>query len=397
MTESKTTRQTATDPVTSLFRERARCTAPGLAKEVWVGVDTHKDVNVAAAVDEAGRTIGGEQPASISVSTTPEGNSDLLAWARSLGETVVAFAVEGTGSYGASLTRFLQAKGQIVVEATRPKREDKAIRRTLGKSDAIDALLAAQRLHRLELKISPKSRVGDVECIRMLRVARKTAVKARVQAINSMKALIVTAPDDLREQLGGLTKDTLPDKCASFRPKGHTPDAAAKTALRSLARRIHALEDEIKALDIEMTTLIKKAAPKLLARQGVGTDVAAALLVAAGDNPTRMKSENSFAAMAGVSPLPDGSGKTDGKHRLNTGGNRDANNALWRIVLTRMQHDPRTKAYVARRTAQGKDKKYVMRALKRYVAREVYAALMADQPDLATTFQLTSAPTPDAA
>ena len=387
----------ANDPVSSLFRARAKATAPGLAKEVWIGVDTHKDVNVAAAVDEAGRTIGCEQPASISVPTTPQGNSDLLDWARSLGETVVAFAVEGTGSYGASLTRFLQAKGQIVVEATRPKREDKELRRSLGKSDAIDALLAAQRLHRLELRISPKSRVGDVECLRMLRVARKTAVKARVQAVNSMKALIVTAPDDLREQLSGLTKDTLPDKCASFRPKGHTPDAAAKTALRSLARRIHALEDEIKALDIEMATLIKKTAPKLLARQGVGTDVAAALLVAAGDNPTRMKNENSFAAMAGVSPLPEGSGKTNGKHRLNTGGNRDANNALWRIVLTRMQHDPRTKTYVARRTAQGKDKKYVMRALKRYVAREIYAALMADQLDLATTFQPTSAPTPDAA
>src|SRR3954447_25758195 len=147
-----------------------------------------KDVNVAAAVDESGRTIGGDQPASISASTTPEGNSDLLAWARGLGDTVVAFAVEGTGSYGASLTRFLQRKGQIVVEATRPKREDKAVRRTLGKSDAIDALLAAQRLHRLELRISPKSRVGDVECLRMLRVARKTAVKARTQAINSMKA-----------------------------------------------------------------------------------------------------------------------------------------------------------------------------------------------------------------
>jgi transposase len=229
-------------------------------------------------------------------------------------------------------------------------------------------------------------------------VARKTAVKARTQAINSMKALIVTAPDDLREQLGGLTKDTLPDKCASFRPKGHTPDAAAKTALRSLARRIHALEDEIKALDTEMADIIKNAAPKLLALQGVGTDVAAALLVAAGDNPTRMKNENSFAAMAGVSPLPEGSGKTNGKHRLNTGGNRDANNALWRIVLTRMQHDPRTKAYVTRRTAQGKDKKYVMRALKRYVAREVYSALMADQPTLASTpYLMTSAPTPDAA
>ncbi len=172
-------RQVANDPVSNLFRDRSKATAPGSAMEVWVGVDTHKDVNVAAAVDEAGRTIGGDRPASISVPTTPKGNSELLVWARGLGETVVAFAVEGTGSYGASLTRFLLTTGQIVVEATRPKREDKAVRRSLGKSDAIDALLAAQRLHRLELKISPKSRVGDVECLRMLRVARKTAVKRR--------------------------------------------------------------------------------------------------------------------------------------------------------------------------------------------------------------------------
>ncbi len=396
MMKSKASGRTA-DPVASLFRERAKTTAPGSAQEVWIGIDTHKDVNVAAAVDEAGRTIGDEAPASITVPTTPAGNADLLAWAGSLGATVVAFAVEGTGSYGASLTRFLQAKGQYVVEATRPKREDAAVRRNRGKSDAIDALLAAQRLHRLELKISPKSRVGDVECLRMLRVARKTAVKARTQALNSMKALIVTAPDDLREQLRGLTKDTLPDKCASLRPKGTEPTAAAKLALRSLARRIHALDAELQELDSEMATIIERAAPQLRSRMGVGTDVAAALLVAAGDNPDRMRSESSFAAMAGVSPLPDGSGKTNGRHRLNTGGNRDANNALWRIVLTRMNHDPRTKAYVMRRTLEGKDKKFIMRALKRYVAREIYAAVMADQPALAARSSPPTALTPDAA
>src|SRR5215217_9092622 len=138
--------QVTNDPVTNLFRERSKATAPGLAKEVWVGVDTHKDVNVAAAVDESGRTIGGDQPASISVPTTPEGNSDLLAWARGLGETVVAFAVEGTGSYGASLTRFLQGKSQIVVEATRPTREYGVVGKSLGKSRGVAGLLAAERL-----------------------------------------------------------------------------------------------------------------------------------------------------------------------------------------------------------------------------------------------------------
>src|SRR3954453_2637884 len=303
VTEPKAPRGT-TDPVASLFRERSRATAPGSAREVWIGVDTHADVNVAAAVDEAGRTIGDGTLASITVPTTPAGNAELLAWARSLAETVVAFAVEGTGSYGASLTRFLETKGQYVVEATRPKREDPPPRRSRGKSDAIDALLAAQRLHRLELSISPKSRIGDVECLRMLRVARKTAVKARTQALNSMKALIVPAPDDLREQLRGLTKDTLPDRCASLRPKGTDPAAAAKIALRSLARRMHALEAEIQALDTEMATVVQRAAPGLRSRMGVGTDVAAALLVAAGDNPDRLKNESSFAAMAGVSRCP---------------------------------------------------------------------------------------------
>lgn len=386
------------DPLGMRFAERTKPTAPGMAAEVWVGVDTHKDVNVAAAVDGSGRTIGtGQEPASISAKTTAEGNADLLAWARSLGEEIIGFGIEGTGSYGASLTRFLQAKGYIVVEATRPKREDKEIRRTLGKSDAIDALLAAQRLHKGDLKIKPKTRVGDVECLRMLRATRKTAVKARTQALNSMKAMVVTAPDSLREQLRGLTKDTLPDKCISFRPQGSTPNAAAKIALRSLARRVHALEAEMKALDAEMAPILKRSAPRLLELQGVGADVAAALLVAAGDNPTRMKNENSFAAMAGVSPMKNGSGMTDGRMRLNTGGNRDANNALWRIVLTRMSHDPRTKAYVERRTAQGKDRKYIMRALKRYVSREVYAALMADQPGLRTPSSPTSGTTSEAA
>jgi transposase len=210
-------------------------------------------------------------------------------------------------------------------------------------------------------------------------------------------AMVVTAPDSLREQLRGLTKDTLPDKCISFRPKGDTPDAAAKIALRSLARRVHALEAEMKALDAEMAPILKRSAPRLLELQGVGPDVAAALLVAAGDNPTRMKNENSFAAMAGVSPKKDGSGMTDGRMRLNTGGNRDANNALWRIVLTRMSHDSRTKTYVERRTAQGKDRKHIMRSLKRYVAREVYAALMADQPGLRTPSSSTSETTSEAA
>lgn len=341
-----------------------------LASEVWVGVDTHRDFNVAAALDQRGRKLG-----ELTVPTTAKGNAALLAWARSHGGTIRGFAVEGTGSYGASLTRYLLAECQFVIEATRPRRGDRLARRNDGKSDAIDALRAARALLAEDLDIAPKHRDGDVERLRMLTIVRRSAVKARTQAINAMRAVLVTAPDRLRDHLRDLDVDQLVARCLRVRMVGEPLEVTTRSTLRCLARRCRNLTEEIDELDTEIAQLVQRAAPELLDLDGVGTGTAAAILVAVGDNPTRMRSESSFAHMAGVAPLPAGSGLSSGRHRLNTGGNRQANNALWRIVVTRLRIDERTKAYVARRTAEGKTKKEIIRCLKRYVAREVYTTL----------------------
>jgi transposase len=344
---------------------------PELASEVWIGVDTHRDFNVAAALDERGRKLG-----ELTVPTGARGNAALLAWARSHGGTIRGFAVEGTGSYGASLTRYLLTEGQFVIEATRPRRGDRLARRNGGKSDAIDALRAARALLAEDLDIAPKHRDGDGERLRMLTIARRSAVKARTQAINAMRAILVTAPDRLRDHLRDLDVDKLVARCLRLRPVGDSLKVSTRSTLRCLARRCRNLTEEIDELDTEIAELVQRAAPELLELHGVGTGTAAAILVAVGDNPARMRSEASFAHMAGVAPLPAGSGLSSGRHRLNTGGNRQANNALWRIVVTRLRTDDRTKAYVARRTAEGKTKKEIIRCLKRYVAREVYSTLM---------------------
>lgn len=342
------------------------------ALEVWVGIDTHRDVNVAVSLDERGRKLG-----ELAVPTTAAGNSALLAWARSYGGTIRGFAVEGTGSYGASLTRHLQAAGQFVIEATRPpRRGDRHARRNTGKSDSIDALRAARAMIAEELTIAPKHRSGDVESLRMLLIVKRSAVKARTQAVNGMRAILVTAPDRLRDQLRGATMDQLLERCLRLRIGTQGPEAMVKATLRRLARRCRHLTEEINELDAEISELVRRTAPNLLELEGVGSGVAAVLLVAAGENPQRMRSEASFAHMAGAAPLPTGSGLTSGRHRLNKGGNRQANNALWRVVVVRIRTDPRTKAYLERRTAEGKGKKEIIRCLKRYVAREIYRELI---------------------
>lgn len=339
------------------------------ALEVWVGVDTHRDVNVAVALDERGRRL-----ADITVPTTRDGSAALLDWARSLGDELRGFAVEGTGSYGAGLTRHLQAHGQFVIEATRPRR-DRMAQRNDGKSDTIDALRAAKALLADELNIAPKQRDGDVEALRTLQVVKRSAIKARTSAINAMRAILISAPDDLRDRFRNVTKTDLIERCSRLRPGGDGQNASVKTALRRLARRCKMLNEELVDVDAEIQTLVRRCAPALLELDGVGPGVAATLLVAAGDNPRRLRSEASFAHMAGAAPLPTGSGLTSGRHRLNRGGNRQANNALWTIVLVRVRMDQRTKNYVARRTAEGKTKKEIVRCLKRYVAREIYQVL----------------------
>jgi transposase len=280
--------------------------------------------------------------------------------------------VEGTGSYGAGLARFLAAHLQVVVEVNRP---DRAARRRTGKSDPLDARAAARAVQAGQARVVPKAGCGQVEMIRCLRVARATAMRARTQAINALKALVVTAPLALREQLGGRSATRLVRAAAHLEPGPITsPRAAATLALRTLAGRYQALSAEIDALTIQLDQLVASAAPRLVARFGVGQDSAGALLVAAGDNPDRLRSEAAFSMLCGASPIPASSGKTT-RHRLNRGGDRQANAALHRIVVVRLRWHQPTKDYMARRLSQGKTRKEAIRCLKRYVAREIFAVL----------------------
>jgi transposase len=343
---------------------------------VTIGVDTHKDLHVAAARDQLGRRLG-----TTTAPATSPGYAQLLAWARGLGEPA-AWGVEGTGSYGAGLARFLAAHGQRVWEVNRP---DRAARRRRGKSDPVDADAAARTVQAGEASGTPKTQDGAVEMLRALRVARQTAVKARTQAVNALKGLLVTAPTELREQLEGLTTTKLVRQAAAL-DSGTlaTPTAAAMLALGGLARRYQQLDAEISLLTRTLDQLTIKAAPKLRELLGVGPDSAAALLITAGDNPGRLHSEAAFAALCGSSPVEASSGKTR-RHRLNRGGDRQANAALHRIVIVRLRWHQPTHDYAARRTAEGKTGKEITRCLKRYVAREVFAALhQTDGQDLTT-------------
>jgi transposase len=342
---------------------------------VTVGVDTHKDTHVAAARDQLGRRLGTTQ-----VPASSAGYAQLLAWAHALGE-VAAWGVEGTGSYGAGLARFLAGHGQRVVEVNRP---DRQARRRRGKSDAVDADAAARAVQAGEATGVPKAQDGVVEMLRALRAARQTAVKARTQAINALKGLLVTAPAELREQLGGLPTGRLVGAAAELEVGTlTTPTAATKLALRGLAQRYQHLDAEIALLTEQLDALTARHAPALRDLHGVGPDCAAALLIAAGDNPRRLHSEAAFAALCGTSPVEASSGKTR-RHRLNRGGDRQANAALHRVVVVRLRWHQPTRDYATRRTTQGKTSKEILRCLKRYVAREVFAVLrQIDDPGLA--------------
>ena len=340
--------------------------------EVTVGVDTHRDLHVAVALDPQGRRLGTR-----SFPTTPAGFAAFLTWATRYG-TLGSIGIEGTGSYGAGLTRWLRARGLAVVEVERPERRDRQGRRRRGKSDPTDAEAAARAVLAGTAVGQPKAADGRVEMIRLLRLARRSALKARTQAANQLHALVLTAPDPLRGRLHGWTLERLVPIAAAFRPGPvlDTPLAATKLALKSLAGRYQRLSAEIATLDAQLAPLVAVAAPALLAIKGVGPDTAGALLVAAGDNPDRLRSEAAFARLCGVAPLPASSGQTT-RHRLNRGGARDANRALYLLVLGRMGWDPRTRDYVARRTAEGLSKPEIIRCLKRYLARELYRLLSA--------------------
>ena len=339
--------------------------------DVIGGVDTHGDVHVAAVVDTAGRILG-----TASFPTTPAGYRRLLSWMRKHG-VVVRVGVEGTGSWGAGLARYLTGEEIEVVEVDRPNRQ---LRRLRGKSDPVDAEAAARAALNGEAKGTPKARTGPVEAIRALRVARRSAVKARTQALAQIRALITTGPEEVRAQLRPLSTADIVTMAARYRPgDAATVVGATKLALRELALRVRYLEEQVDRLDATLAPLVQVTCPALVARFGVGPQTAAALLVAAGDNPERLRDEAAFAALCGTSPVEASSGRVV-RHRLNRGGDRQANHALWRIVFSRMRYDPRTRDYVERRTKEGLSRKEIIRCLKRYVAREVYQCIINGQP-----------------
>jgi transposase len=331
------------------------------------GVDTHGDTHHAAVLDELGRRLSDRE-----FPTTPSGYCALLTWLRGHGE-LDCVGVEGTGTYGAALSRYLRAEGVTVFEVDRP---DRKARRAKGKSDALDAYAAARSVLSGAASGIPKSRDGRVEAIRTLRAARTSAIKARTQAINQLKGLLLSGPAELREQLRDLSTNGQIAACARLRPAAQLddPEQATKTALRRLARRHQHLCDEITDADRDLKTLVTTAAPQLLELPGVGIEVAGQLLVTAGDNPERLHSEAGFAHLCGVAPVPASSGRSN-RHRLNRAGDREANRALYIIVLGRLRYDARTRAYAQRRTKEGLSKPDIIRCLKRYVAREIYPLL----------------------
>jgi len=342
-----------------------------LTRSVTGGVDTHLDFHVAAALDERGALLGVEN-----FETTAKGYKKLLAWLDDFGSVAVV-GVEGTSSYGAGLTRHLHAESITVVEVDRPNRQR---RRRKGKSDPEDAISAARAAFGGDANGAAKTQNGNVEAIRVLRVGRTSARSARTQALNQMRSLVSTAPEPIRADLRGLSVARLLRRASTYRlSTGRDVVSLTKLTLRGLARRAIELGEEIKGYDTILKPLVEETAPELVATLGVGPDSAGALLVAAGDNPERLRNEAAFAHLCGVAPLDASSGKHQ-RHRLNRGGDRQANSALWHIVITRMSYDPRTNDYIERRMNQDQlTKKEAVRCAKRYVAREVFNLLPIDR------------------
>jgi transposase len=335
------------------------------------GVDCHLDTHHAVALDHHGRRLGDHE-----FGATKKGYGQLLAWLKRFGD-IAAVGVESTSSYGAGLTRLLTAAGVKVIEVNQPHRH---LRYRRGKSDVIDAEAAARKVLSGEATATPKDTTGIVESIRQLRLVRAGAVKSRSAALAQLRDLIATAPADLREQLTRKTLRGRATQCARLRPNHarlSEPLHAAKLALRTISQRIVALDAEITTFDRHLEALVARAAPRTVALLGISTGHAGQLLITAGQNPERLHSEAAFAHLCGAAPVPASSGKTT-RHRLNWGGDRQANSALHLIAVVRLRYCPRTRAYAARRTAEGRSKREILRCLKRYIAREVFHSLLAD-------------------
>ena len=335
-------------------------------RRVIIGVDTHKYVHVAFAIDDLGARLGTR-----SFPADSGGYVELIDWALAFGG-IPTFGIEGTGSYGAGLTSAVRRRDVGAIEVVRTDRRDRRLR---GKSDTIDAENAARAVLSGQATATPKTADGTVEMIRQVKVAKDIAVKARTAAMISLKQIIVNAPPELREELQPLSKVALINRCAGLRPGQVTTIlTSSKYTLRAIARRWQQLNAEIAGHEKVLAQLTADAAPELSAAFAVGPDTAAEMLIVAGDNPDRIRSEPAFAKLCGVAPIPASSGMTN-RHRLNRGGHRQANAALYRVVIVRMQHHEPTKAYVARRTAEGKTKSEIIRCLKRLLARELWAAM----------------------
>jgi len=332
------------------------------------GVDTHKDLHVAAVVDEHNRVLGSQ-----CFPTTRHGYKQMLAWMRSFGQ-LRRVGVEATGTYGAGLLRYLQNAGVEVLEVTTP---DSGDRRKRGKNDDLDAQNAAHAAFAGKRTVTPKTRDGMIESLRVLKACRKTAVAARRVALQMIHNTVVCAPDELRDTLRKLTRMELIRTLAAWRPDMtdyRNVASAYRIALKSLARRYLELHDEIADLDAMIAAIVDELAPASVTRNSIGHASAAQLLLTAGDNSERLQSEASFAALCGVSPVPASSGKTT-RHRLNRGGDRAANSALHIIAIGRLRTDPRTKSYIAKRIAEGHSKLEAIRCLKRYIAREIFSLI----------------------
>jgi transposase len=341
------------------------------------GVDTHTATHHAAVIDLNGRLIAdAEFPA------TPAGYAAMLTWMRNQG-TLSGVGVEGTGAYGAGLARHLHEQGVEVLEVPRP---DRRLRRQRGKSDPIDAEAAARTVLAGTASSAPKLADGPIEAIRMLRVARSGAVKARTAALNTLRSMVITAPEPLRTQLRSLSSAQLVAACARLRPDLANlaePTQAAKLALRSIALRVQHFDIETRSLRKQLDSLTQAAAPATSAVFGLGPDTVSALLITVGDNPDRLRSEAAFAHLCGVAPIPASSGKTN-RHRLHRGGDRAGNSALHIAAVVRLRYDPRSRAYADRRTTEGLSMPEIIRCQKRYLARETFHALCADYAKLST-------------
>lgn len=334
---------------------------------VTAGADTHKDTHAVAALDGTGRLLGVSEFAA-----TAAGYRQIQQWLEEFGK-VGCVGIEGTGSYGAGLARHLSSAGIRVVEVSCPNRQ---LRRRRGKSDPVDAEAAARATLSGQALGTPKSQDGPIEAMRLVRVERRSAIKARTQAANQLHGTLASAPESLRQRFRGRTVKAIVKTANSFRiiEPIESLDTTIRYVLRGLARRWLMLNEEVERLNTLLAEMVNLIAPQLTAEVGIGTEVASALLVAVGDNPERLKSEAAFAAMCGVSPVDASSGRQR-RHRLNRGGNRDANRALWVIAFVRLRCDRRTKDYAERRTQEGLSRLEILRCLKRYIARDLFKML----------------------